>query len=176
MKILNCVALLVMSSTSFFSQANDDFYIEPMYSYQTIKYQGYSLATHNLGANLGYYLNKNIAAEFRIGTGIKDDSFNSMENIGTKLYFGAYIKGNYPVSNMINIYGLAGFAVNVQESYTNSGNINVSNSLRGLALGGGINIKQNESLSYTLGIHYLNGNSSILNNITSYQIGFNYRF
>ena len=61
-----------------------------------------------IGATLGMSINKNLAIEARLGTGLSDDSI-SAANIKIDNFAGIYAKGILPVSNVASVYGLLGY-------------------------------------------------------------------
>ncbi|PCI60508.1 MAG: hypothetical protein COB35_08985 [Gammaproteobacteria bacterium] len=175
-KIIALTLLLI--SQNCFSAAEGNFYAEPVYSYQTTKFDQYNIVTHGVGINLGYEFSPNFAVEFRLGSGLNSDNFLKSQNFRNKFYSGVYLKGSFPLDDQISLYGLLGLAINVYELDFSVENrdIKLSDGSRGFASGFGFNIKQNKSLSYNVGVHYLNDSKSAIDAITSYQLGLKYSF
>lgn len=95
------------------AHAQDGFYAGGLISRITYSEDGFSDASPTaIGLKVGTAINKNFAVEARLGTGLSDDSISVLGtsvDIKVDNFFGVYAKGILPLSDVVSVYGLAGY-------------------------------------------------------------------
>ncbi|WP_199610224.1 porin family protein [Flocculibacter collagenilyticus] len=187
-KILPSVFFLILGSSLSPVQANEssDWYVGGAYSAQEISTNDYKL----LGASLGYQFNEHLALEMRALKGISGEQFSGDFSHKIKHQASLSLKGSYPLSSSVDIYGLVGWTTSEVRAagyaiiLVDENNVTLvepyvqTDTENGYSFGAGLEYKLNANISLYSEFQFLPDADHISNseNWKSISLGFNYHF
>lgn len=142
LRILAAIALFTLGT----AQANEGLYIGVNYASVDYEETGFpTVSPTAIAFRIGNELNKNVAVEARLGTGLSDDTV-TVSGVGIAVevdnFFGAYVRGILPLGR-ISPYGLIGYTKG--EVTARVGNISVSDDDSDFSYGLGADFNLNKT-------------------------------
>jgi opacity protein-like surface antigen len=107
---LKFAALALSMASIGAAQAQQGSYVGGSLSRVEVRIDGLATAKPSaLGVKLGSEISPNFAVEVRLGKGITDDSVNGVA-VEIDTFYGLYVKGIVPMTNLFSAYGLLGYS------------------------------------------------------------------
>lgn len=151
--------LVIAACSTAVTAADSPFYVGAQISATELKESeagnSASFDFTTLSALAGYHFTPYIAAEVRLGTGVKGESYRELdysEKLSVEMQSMLLLKGTVPVTDIISLYGVAGYAstkFKYQERATGF-SFSDTETLDGLAWGIGAGVKITPRLTATL--------------------------
>lgn len=104
----------------------------------------------SIGVRVGSSINKNVAVEARLGTGLSSDSIRVLGvpvDLKVDNFYGVYGKGILPLSDQASVYGLLGYTRGKLKGNFAGGSISVSDSDVSYGIGGDFAVTPTLSLN-----------------------------